>query len=249
MNRAKTTVLIVDDDVEICDLVKDFLESQAYRVCVAHDGRAMKRMIKEHHVDIIVLDIMLPGDSGITLCQDLRQRTAVPIIMVSANGSEPDRVLGLEIGADDYLVKPFSSRELLARIKALLRRTSGELNKRVKVKGGLELLPDIAFCQWRLDRNKRLLTNPDGLIVPLSAGEYELLLVFLEHANRVLTRNQLLELTRGREAQPFDRTIDVQVGRLRKKLEKDPKSPRYLKTVRGGGYQFSADVELMIQGE
>lgn len=249
MNRAKKTVLIVDDDVEICNLLKDFLQSQACKVCIAHDGHAMQREMKEHHIDLVVLDIMLPGDSGITLCQELRYITAVPIIMVSANGSETDRVLGLEVGADDYLVKPFSSRELLARIKALLRRISGELHKRVKVKGGLELLPDIAFCKWRIDRNKRLLINPDGLVVPLSMGEYDLLLVFLEHAKRVLTRNQLLELTRGREAQPFDRTIDVQVGWLRKKLEKDPKAPEYIKTVRGGGYQFCVDAEIILQDD
>jgi two-component system, OmpR family, response regulator len=244
MNTQQQTLLIVDDDIEICKLLSDFLSAQGYRVLIAHDGLQMRRQIKDHSVDLLILDIMLPVEDGLSLCESLRKTTAMPIIFVSANGSEADRVVGLELGADDYLVKPFSPRELLARVKALLRRASGQLHKKTQ-EGRISLLPTISFSGWRIDRNRRLLLSVENVIVPLSAGEYDLLLVFLEHPNRVLNRNQLLELTRGKEAEPFDRTIDVQVGRLRKKIEKDPKVPTLIKTVRGGGYQFNANVEVV----
>lgn len=234
----KPHILIVDDDPQIGDLISDYLQRHHYRVSLAKDGRAMERELKKANVDLIVLDIMLPGEDGLTLCRKLRDASSLPIIMLSAVGEETDRVAGLEVGADDYLSKPFSPRELLARIKALLRRSRGELSER-RHSTSLEKLADIEFANWRLDRNKRRLIAPDEVVVPLSAGEYELLLAFLENANRILTRDQLLDLTRGRESGPFDRTIDVQVARLRKKIEVDPKHPELIVTVRGGGYQFN----------
>lgn len=230
-------ILIVDDDPEIRDLLKDYLEKQHFRVSTARDGNEMWRALKRGQIDLVVLDIMLPGEDGITLCRKLRDESDVMIVMLSAVGEESDRIIGLEVGADDYLAKPFSPRELLARIKALTRRTTGTLADQRKARR-LADLPMIDFNNWQLDQNKRRLLDPEGVAVPLSTAEYELLVAFLEHPNRVLTRDQLLDLTKGREAQPFDRSIDVQVARLRKKIETDPKNPHILQTVRGGGYIF-----------
>ncbi|MCK4869553.1 MAG: response regulator [Gammaproteobacteria bacterium] len=226
-------ILIVDDDVEICNLLQKFLTQHGYKVLMANNGRQMQHLLSINKVDLIVLDIMMPGSDGLELCRKLRTKSGIPIIMLSAMGDEADRVVGLEVGADDYLPKPFSPRELLARIKALLRRVHGELPTAAQIK----------FDAWTLDRNKRHLISPDGLTIPLSAGEFDLLVAFIEHAGRTLNRDQLMDLTRGREADPFDRTIDVQVGRLRKKIEKDPKNPELVITVRGGGYRFTPKVE------
>lgn len=234
----KWHILIVDDDPEICALVSDYLSQHGYRVSTAHNGVEMQRIMKKFTFDLVVLDIMLPGEDGLSLCRKLRETSEVFIIMLSAIGEETDRIVGLEVGADDYLGKPFSPRELLARIKALARRSLGAAKSPRKIVG----LPDIKFINWTLDQNKRRLIAPDGVAVPLSTGEYELLLAFLENPGRTLSRDQLLDITRGREAMPFDRTIDVQVARLRKKLEADPKNPQIIVTVRGGGYQFNADV-------
>lgn len=241
MNK-KWHILVVDDDPQICDLVKDYLEKHGYRVETARDGIEMQRMLGKHTIDLVVLDIMLPGEDGLTLCRKLRENSDVMIIMLSAVGEEADRIIGLEVGADDYLAKPFSPRELLARMKALERRTTGALGQQRKSRA-IASLPDIKFLDWTLDRNKRRLIADDDVIVPLTAGEYELLLVFLENPGRTLSRDQLLDATRGREANPFDRTIDVQIARLRKKIEQDPKDPKVIITVRGGGYQFTASVE------
>lgn len=237
----KPHILIVDDDPQIGDLLNDYLCQHGYRVSLARDGREMLRVLKRGKVDLVVLDIMLPGADGLTLCRELRATSEIPIIMLSAVGEEADRVVGLEVGADDYLAKPFSPRELLARIKALVRRTTGQLGEQRKARQ-LAKLPNIYFRKWTLDQNKRRLIAPDGVTIPLSAGEYELLVAFLENPQRTLNRDQLLDLTRGREAMPFDRTIDVQVARLRKKIEKDPKNPEIIVTMRGDGYQFNADV-------
>lgn len=234
-------ILVVDDDPQIRELLSDYLQQHGYRVSVARDGGEMQRVMKRVTVDLVVLDIMMPGDDGITVCRRLRETSDVMIIMLSAVGEETDRVVGLEVGADDYIAKPFSPRELLARIKALTRRSTGTLGEQRRARHIADL-PPIQFNGWQLDPNKRRLVDPDGVAVPLTSGEYDLLMAFLEHANRVLTRDQLLDLTKGREAQPFDRTIDVQVARLRKKLEEDPKEPKILLTIRGGGYQFKADV-------
>ena len=234
-------ILIIDDDSEIRDLLSDYLQQHNFRVSTARNGDEMWRVLRKAQIDLVVLDIMLPGDDGLTLCRKLREDSDVMIVMLSAVGEETDRVIGLEVGADDYLAKPFSPRELLARIKALTRRTTGPLADKRKARHLAEL-PLIHFNDWQLDQNKRRLLAPDGLTVPLSTAEYELLIAFLENPNRVLNRDQLLDLTKGREGQPFDRTIDVQVARLRKKIEEDPKNPQILQTIRGGGYQFKAYV-------
>lgn len=237
----KWHILIVDDDPEICELVSDYLQQHGYRVSTAHNGIEMQRLLKKFTIDLVVLDVMLPGEDGLSLCRKLRETSNVFIIILSAIGEEVDRIIGLEIGADDYLAKPFSPRELLAHIKALARRTNSRLNLNTK---SIINLPNLKFLEWALDQNKRRLIAPDGVMVPLSAGEYELLVAFLENPHRTLSRDQLLDITRGREALPFDRTIDVQVARLRKKIENDPKNPQIILTVRGGGYQFNADVCL-----
>lgn len=234
-------VLIVDDDREIRELLKTYLERNGYRTTTAGDGRAMWAALKEHRVDLIVLDLMLPGDDGLTLCRTLRAHATLshlPVIMLTALGEEMDRIVGLEMGADDYLPKPFNPRELLARIKSVLRRSHG-------VPAGLEAdeIAQFHFSGWTLDVISRQLTSPDGLIIALSDGEYRLLRIFLEHPNRVLSRDQLLDLTRGREAIPFDRSIDVQVGRVRKRLNDTGPEPVIIKTVRGEGYVLASHVE------
>ncbi len=233
-------ILIVDDDSQIRDLLSDYLQQHNFRVSMARDGNEMWRMLKRGHIDLVVLDIMLPGEDGLSLCKALRQESDVMIIMLSAVGEETDKIVALEVGADDYLAKPFSPRELLARIKALTRRSSGPMAERRQARH-IAQLPILTFDDWKLDQNKRHLTAPDGVTVPLTAAEYELLIAFLENPNRVLNRDQLLDLTKGREAQPYDRSIDVQVARLRKKIELDPKNPQILQTVRGGGYRFNRD--------
>jgi len=235
----KAHILIVDDDTQICELVRDYLCQYDYQVSSAHDGRQMTKALAAHKIDLIILDIMLPGEDGISLCRKLRETSEIPIVMLSAAGDEADRVIGLEVGADDYLAKPFSSRELLARVKALLRRTQGDLGQKRKALQ-LTQLPDIRFGEWILDRRERKLIAPDGVAVPLSTGEYKLLLAFIENPGRNLSRDQLLDITQGKEANPFDRSIDVQVGRLRKKIETDPKNPETIVTIRGGGYRFTA---------
>lgn len=238
----KPNILIVDDDPQICDLLADYLSKHGYRVCVAKNGREMYREMEKVKMDLVVLDVMLPGDDGLILCRKLRETSDVSIIMLSAVAEETDRIVGLEVGADDYLSKPFSPRELLARIKALLRRSAGAVKSGRHVQK-VATIPNICFLSWALDCNRRRLIAPDDVTVPLSSGEYELLLAFVENPKRTLTRDQLLDLTQGREATAFDRSIDVQVARLRKKIERDPKHPRIIITVRGGGYQFDTDVE------
>lgn len=234
-------ILVVDDDPQIGDLLSDYLRKHGFRVSVAKDGYAMKKIMKQYSIDLVVLDIMLPGTDGISLCRELRQNSDLPIIMLSAAGDESDRVVGLEVGADDYLAKPFSPRELLARIKALIRRASGPVAEK-RQRSRLARLPMLAFGDLALDQNKRVLVDKDGVSIALSAAEYDLLLAFLEHPGRTLSRDQLLDITRGRQANAFDRTIDVQVARLRKKIEEDPKDAKIIVTVRGGGYQFNAEV-------
>ena len=235
----KNHILIVDDDAELCSLLQDYLSKQNFKVSVVHDGLAMTSILRQSLFDLIILDVMLPGDDGLTLCKKVRSMSDVPIIILSAMGEDSDRIVGLEIGADDYLAKPFNPRELLARIKALMRRSQGDMAQSRKI-SSLSLLK---FSNWYLDRNKRQLFTKDGIVIALSSGEYDLLLAFLENPERTLSRDQLLDITRGRSAGPFDRSIDVQVARIRKKIEVDPKKPKILLTVRGGGYQL--DVEVM----
>lgn len=237
----KQHILIVDDDPQIGELLCDYLSKYDYRVSVAKDGLQMQRVLKLGAVDLIILDVMLPGEDGISLCRRLRDESDISIIMLSAIDQEADKVAGLEVGADDYLTKPFSPRELLARVKALLRRSTGELGKQ-RIDTRIAALPSLHFAGWTLDQKRRYLLDPQNVTMPLSTSEYELLLAFIEHPQRVLTRDQLLDLTKGKAATPFDRSIDVQVGRLRKKIEIDAKNPVIITTVRGGGYQFNATV-------
>lgn len=239
----QVNILVVDDDPQICDLLKDYMSQHGYKVFTAHNGHQMERELKKANMDIVVLDVMLPGEDGLTLCRKLREKSPVSILMLSAVGEETDKVVGLEMGADDYLAKPFSIRELHARIKALLRRSYGELAEQRQVQR-IENLPNIKFLNWTLDQKKRRLISPEGVTVPLTSGEYELLLVFIQHPQHVLTRDQIMDHLHGREANPFDRSIDVQIGRLRRKIENDPKKPKIIITVRGGGYQFTPKVQL-----
>jgi two-component system OmpR family response regulator len=229
-------VLVVDDDGEIRKLLGEYLERSGFRVSLANDGKEMRRRLESNRPDIVVLDLMLPGESGLTLCRDLRAGSSLPVIMLTARNEEVDRVVGLEMGADDYLAKPFSPRELLARIKSILRRTRGLPFARGDTHG-------LRFAGWTLDLAARQLVAPDGVIVPLSGAEFRLLTVFVEHPNRVLDRNQLMDLTVGRDGTPFDRSIDVQVSRLRLRLRDDAREPRIIKTVRSEGYVLAATVE------
>jgi len=239
----KTQILIVDDDKDIGLELKTYLEPHGYQIVNAAHGIEMWKKLKNHNVDLVVLDIMMPGEDGISLCHRLRQESTVPIIMLSAAGSEADRVSSLEIGADDFLPKPFSARELLARIKALLRRSSGQLGQKREEEQQQNQLSIVSFAHWQLDRARRVLIDKDNLTIPLSQREFEILSAFIANPKRILTRDQLLEYTRGLEAGPFDRSIDVQIGRLRKKIEKDPKNPKIILTVRGGGYQFEPEAK------
>ncbi|CUW41996.1 DNA-binding response regulator in two-component regulatory system with EnvZ (plasmid) [Magnetospirillum sp. XM-1] len=238
-----THILIVDDDPDICALLTQFLMGQGYTVATAGDGAAMRQALVGEVVDLVILDLMLPGEDGLSLCRHLRATTSLPIIMLTAMGSETDRVVGLEMGADDYLAKPFSTRELLARIRAVLRR-AGQITQSAPGEPAPADEPGeiLEFSGWHLDVSRRRLTSPDGVLAEITSGEFDLLLAFLHHPHQVLSRDQLLDLARGRVSGPFDRTIDVQVGRLRRKMETDPKTPELFKTVRGGGYVLTVDV-------
>ncbi|HAT2714532.1 TPA: response regulator [Aeromonas hydrophila] len=237
MNHSSTHILVVDDHSEIRDLLKRFLEQHGLRVSCARDGKEMKRLLEEREFDLLVLDLMMPGEDGLTLCRELRAKSSLPIIMLTAMGEETDRIIGLEMGADDYLAKPFNPRELLARIKAVMRRTQVEPQPAAET-----LTRDLRFDRWLLDINRRELVDEEGVGLSLSTAEFDLLRVFLERPQRVLSRDQLLDLARGREAVAFDRAIDTLVSRLRRKLERDPKNPELIKTIWGGGYLFAADV-------
>jgi two-component system OmpR family response regulator len=230
-------ILVVDDDHEIRTLLAEYLEKNGLRVSVARDGKEMYRVLDRMRVDLVVLDILLPGDDGLTLCRALRASSQLPIIMLTARGDDVDRILGLELGADDYLPKPFKPRELLARITAVLRRTTHVLR---------EPLPaDVRcyrFAGWRLDTTARALTDEGGNSVALSGAEFRLLAVLLAHAGQVLSRLQLMELLRGRDLDPFDRSIDQRVSRLRQILRDDARSPLIIKTVYGEGYVIGVPV-------
>ncbi|MDX2266184.1 MAG: response regulator transcription factor [Hyphomicrobiales bacterium] len=229
-------IVIVDDDVRLRDLVSKVLVDEGWRVTGCRDGRALQTMLAAGPADIVILDVMLSGASGLEVCRDLRRVSNVPIIMLTAKSEETDRVVGLEMGADDYLGKPFSSRELVARIRALLRRASGLAGPPPAVTSRR-----YRFEGWTLDTVRRELTNADGVIIDLTTGEYELLLAFIEAPRRVLTRDQLLDLSRGRATSGFDRSIDVQISRVRRKLGAE-EGETIIKTVRGAGYMFVPSV-------
>jgi two-component system OmpR family response regulator len=233
-------ILVVDDDREIRDLLGKFLEKQSFRVTAARDAREARKLWPLGRYHLVVLDLMMPGESGLDLARWLRSQSEVPIVMLTAMGEETDRIVGLELGADDYVAKPFNPRELLARIRAVLRRATADSSTDPGREPPAKVL---RFAGWVLEPTRRRLLNPDGAEVPLTGGEYELLMVLVERPNRVLTRDMLMDLLRGRQAGPFDRAIDVAVSRLRRKLEDDGRNPQVIKTVRGGGYVLSATVE------
>ncbi|OSM05133.1 response regulator [Magnetofaba australis] len=237
-------VLVVDDDPDILRLAGDYLEQRGFRVTGVAKGQSMKDVLDKSQVDIVVLDLMLPDEDGLVLCRNLRARSNLPIVILSSKGEQMDRIIGLEMGADDYLAKPFHPRELLARIKSVLRRA--------------RTLPETIldnpeqhsyhFSGWRLDGPTRQLFAPSGRAIVLTGGEHALLRVFLHHPNRVLSRDQILDLTYGKMQESFGRTIDMQVSRLRKRLQDDAKNPSLIKTVRNAGYVFCSRVEMDVSG-
>ncbi|WEL57336.1 response regulator transcription factor [Pseudomonas kermanshahensis] len=231
-------LLIVDDDVEVLDLLQKFLRQHGYEVDVASDGQGLWQALEGRVPDLVILDVMLPGDSGLVLCQRLQAEYKVAVIMLTAMGELSDRVVGLELGADDYLTKPFAARELLARVRAVLRRAGESPGSPVPASSRAVL----EFSGWQLDVLRRELRSPEGVMIPLSNGEFELLLVFAEHPRRVLSRQQLLDLARGEAHEAYDRSIDVQVSRLRRKLESDGDSEPLIRTLRNVGYLFTASV-------
>lgn len=236
-------ILVVDDDQDIRELVAAYLRKNGLRASTVASGREMWATLDICPVDLIVLDVIMPGDDGLLLCRNLRtgKHRSVPIVMLTSRDDETDRIVGLEMGADDYVVKPFSMRELLARIKAVMRRTR-MLPPNLRVTDATRL---IAFGAWRLDTIARHLLDEDGTIVALSGAEFRLLSAFIDHKQCVLTRDQLLNLTRGRDAEPFDRSIDLLVCRLRQRLLDDPREQTYIKTVRSEGYVFCQPVTLV----
>ncbi len=236
-------ILIVDDDHEIRSLLNTYLHKNGFKITTVANGHQMRAALDNMSIDLIVLDLMLPGEDGLTLCRDLRagESKAIPILMLTARNEETDRIVGLEMGADDYLTKPFAARELLARIRAVLRRTR-MLPPNLNV---MEAANMLTFGEWRLDTTARHLLDAHGTMVSLSGAEYRLLRVFLDHPQRVLNRDQLLSLTQGRDAEMFDRSIDLLVSRLRQRLQDIAREPRYIKTVRSEGYVFAAAVAVV----
>jgi two-component system OmpR family response regulator len=231
-------ILIVDDDREIRALLAKYLETSGFRTTPVADGKAMSAAMQQSHFDLIVLDLMLPGDDGLALCRELRRHSQVPIIMLTARGEDVDRIVGLEVGADDYLAKPFNPRELLVRIKAVLRRAAHAPRDPDSA-----VVRSFRFGGWQLDTTTRSLTDTEGATVPLSGAEYRLLTVLLRSPSRVLSRSQLATLLRGREADPQDRSIDVRVSRLRQLLGDDARASQIIKTVYGEGYVIGVGVE------
>lgn len=237
---ASNHILVIDDDPDICKLIADFFQKNDFHVTISNNGKGLQEILERHKIDLIVLDLLLPDEDGLVVCRNLRSRSNIPVIILSSRGEEMDRIIGLEMGADDYLPKPFHPRELLARIKSVLRRS-----RSLPEEAGS---PDDSnaryrFAGWSLDVPTRQLFSPSGEKIFLSGGEFALLRVLLSHPNKVLTRDQLLTLSHGREIEPYDRTIDMQISRLRKRLRDDPKSPEFIKTVRSLGYVFSIRVE------
>ena len=245
-------ILIVDDDRRIREMLALYLEDEGFAVCVAENGRELRAEMAAADFDLILLDQVIPGEDGLTLLRELRRQSNVPVIMITGKGEMLDRVIGLEVGADDYIAKPFHLREVLARIRAVLRRAvpaaepeaAGPKAARAEsLAAGARLEAGrLAFAGWILDPRRRELRDATGAEVELTTGEFNLLLAFLQAPNRPLNRDQLMDKLRGRDWSPFDRSIDTQVGRLRKKIEADPKNPLLIKTVRGIGYVFTPEV-------
>ncbi|HTJ65767.1 MAG TPA: response regulator [Alphaproteobacteria bacterium] len=228
-------ILVVEDDRETRDLVARYLSGRGFRVTTTKNGAEMRQALETSNFSLVLLDLMLPGEDGLSLCRRLRaEKSSMPIIMLTALGEEADRIVGLESGADDYLPKPFSPRELVARITAVLRRADPAAAPAEETR--------LAFAGFILEQDRRRLIGPEGTEITLTAGEYDLLVALARRPRRVLNRDQLLDLTKGREASPFDRSVDVQVSRLRRKLQHAPDAPEIIKTVRFGGYVFAAEV-------
>ena len=236
---ADAHILVVDDDSNIRRPLTEYLRQRGFRASVAADGNDMDRVLATASVDLIVLDVMMPGEDGFAICRRLQETTQIPVILLTALAEATDRIVGLELGADDYVTKPFDPRELVARVGSVLRRSRMLPPRRARTRGV------VRFDRWRFDLVQREVVGPDGVAVRLSSGEHLLLVSFIEHAGLTLSRDQLLDLTRGREAQVFDRSIDNQVSRLRRKLEADPAHPRIIVTEWGGGYVFAAELEWL----
>jgi two-component system, OmpR family, response regulator len=235
-------ILVVDDEQEICEIVRQYLEGEGFRVTSVHDGAGMRRVMATEAVSLVILDVMLPGEDGLTLARELRDEwPQIGILILTGRGDTVDKIIGLEMGADDYLSKPFHLRELLARTRSVLRRVAPAPREN----GAQRPRSRASFAGWHLDLATRELMSPTGGVVHLTTGEFDLLAVFVVNSNQILSRERLLDLARNREGGPFDRTIDVQVGRLRRKLEDDPDNPTLIKTVRGTGYIFTPAVEVV----
>lgn len=233
-------VLVVDDARDIREPLTRYLRENGFRVTSAENAAVARKAMRTSGIDIVILDIMMPGEDGLSLCRSIRESFGIPVIMLTARGEELDRIVGLEVGADDYMGKPFNPRELLARIGAVLRRTN-TLPPRLRGPAAERY----RFGEWIFNASQREIVDPGGLAMPLSSGEFKLLMAFLDRPKMALSREQLLDLTKGRDADVFDRSIDNQISRLRRKIEQDPKNPRYIKTVWGGGYMFTSDVEIL----
>ena len=240
MAQTQPHILVVEDERETRTLIAKYLRNNSCNVTTATDGREMTRIMGDHRIDLLILDVMLPGEDGLTLCRKLRAESQVPIIMLTARGEDVDRILGLEMGADDYLPKPFNPRELLARINAVLRRQAAAMTA-----SATEGATALSFLGWRIDFRLRELRNPEGARVAMTSAEFDLLRTFCERPGRVLSRDSLLDLTQGRSAGSFERSIDVLVSRIRRKIEPDPQEATMIKTVRSGGYMFTPVVEVV----
>jgi two-component system, OmpR family, response regulator len=240
MAQITPNILVVEDDRETRTLIAKYLRNNACNVTTATDGREMFRAMSDHRVDLVILDVMLPGEDGLSLCRKLHAQSQTPIIMLTARGEDVDRILGLEMGADDYLAKPFNPRELLARINAVLRRQAA-----ARTASTTEGATALSFAGWRIDFRLRELRNPEGARVAMTSAEFDLLRTFCERHGRVLSRDSLLDLTQGRNAGSFERSIDVLVSRIRRKIEPDPQNATMIKTVRSGGYMFTPRVEVV----
>ena len=238
MSETEPHILVVDDHRDIRDLLARYLRKNGLRVTVSENAAAARQVLAAGAIDLAVLDVMMPGEDGLSLTRSLREGARVPVILLTAMGEETDRIVGLEVGADDYVVKPFNPRELLARIRAVLRRAQALPTSREPTSANR-----LRFSGWTADLDRREIVGEDGVAVPLSTGEFRMLAAFLERPGMVLNRDQLLDITRGRSAVPFDRSVDNQVSRLRRKIEPDPANPTLITTVRGDGYRFTARVE------
>jgi two-component system phosphate regulon response regulator OmpR len=238
MNQQQTHIVVVDDEEDIRSTLEEYLGLQGFRVSCAANGAELRRLVDEENFDLAVLDITMPGEDGLSLARFLREHTDVGIVMLTASSDVIDRIVGLEMGADDYLAKPVDLRELLARLKAVLRRTKSQGSA---VYGEDGTLKETAFGDCRLNLDSHKLYDADGGEIPITSMEYDLLKAFAEHPNRVLNRDQLLDLAHNRDWEPFDRSIDIRIARIRRKIERDPAKPQIIKTVRGTGYVYAPD--------